>query len=868
MKKIVPLFFLLLCITLTSTYAQPGVLNLPLNSQPKNTEKSYGCILKAPPKLDKNIGDIAIGNNPSKITNVTLPIVFHTIYSDLTYSITLRTADELIAGLNKEFAMQSNRFLQAKANGKLPQYILDAATDNTQISFCLAHTDQQGKATSGIVEKYSGNKPVLFSPYSPKLFDDNQGGSTPWDKAKYINIYVVQDLLHVGVAGYSPAGQYIVLDANGLDNNNFLSDLVHEMGHFLGLEHTWGGLTDKDLNKDCNVNKDDGVDDTPMQEGPSSDHPDYKSINANYFNQIISCNNAALGGNQYLNYMDYSKYAMMFTKKQKIKMHDYIAANLSGMVNSLKCNTGTCVNDQFDQQATNNDFASATLLNPNVYIFDNGIGAKGVYKGLLCKSDVDYYKFNVVKGAGLFIRLQHSMYHNIKNGTAYQSYIYKLKAELFKKSGNQYIPIPTYPGSTLDKNYAFEFEVLTPHNGDEEYYLKVQGLTVDDYQPFVPYLMDINNNVKIDFDPQINCFKYDGDGSISMATYVSQPKIFFGDICSSKDKDFYKVFLDEKENAEDKSNTLAVTLKDLDGGDLDMVVYDYQGKILSDPPKNGLVSETFNKNLPKGWYYIEVKPKPGISAGYTLDVNFGISYSQGVEASLYCKKGLEDYEPNDLIEDAFMLSAADNLNPNELIFGVFDYICPANDDDYYTFTLDQMSDLSLQLYGGGDGFFDLPGNYNVGLFDGGGNFIKESANPGNEKEALSVLNLKPGKYYLRVYGATIYEHDNEEPYKLIVLATKTGGTQPYPGSDLPIVNAYPNPARESVTLSISNNLTARAAQVTFTNVYGKVELVKNVEFVRGNTVTPISVSNIPKGIYTVTIKDGREVYHTRLSIER
>jgi hypothetical protein len=77
--------------------------------------------------------------------------------------------------------------------------------------------------------------------------------------------------------------------------------LVHEVGHFLNLDHTWG--------KSEGCNNDDSIRDTPLQFGPYFDCPEHPQL---------SCGTIDL----YMNFMDYvnDRCMYMFTGGQARRM--------------------------------------------------------------------------------------------------------------------------------------------------------------------------------------------------------------------------------------------------------------------------------------------------------------------------------------------------------------------------------------------------------------------------------------------------------------------------------------------------------------------------------------------------------------------
>ncbi len=150
----------------------------------------------------------------------------------------------------------------------------------------------------------------------------------------YINIVIQPG---TGLLGYSPlggngAGEALVVDAGafGLGTQcgnvganapfNLGRTLTHEMGHYLLLDHIWGN--------GCNV--DDDVADTPDQSQENYSCPNFGAS---------SCGS----NDMFMNYMDYVNDACMymFSAGQSTRMENYVASNLSNVVNNASNVIGT-----------------------------------------------------------------------------------------------------------------------------------------------------------------------------------------------------------------------------------------------------------------------------------------------------------------------------------------------------------------------------------------------------------------------------------------------------------------------------------------------------------------------------------------------
>ncbi len=154
----------------------------------------------------------------------------------------------------------------------------------------------------------------------------------------YLNIYVRPN---TGVLGYSPLGgsgngDGVVVDASAFGAGNGCGNvspgspydlgrtLTHELGHYLLLDHIWGGSG--------GCNDDDGVADTPMQSQDNSGCPSLSTS---------SCSSRDM----HMNYMDYTNDACMymFSAGQVVRMESYVSSSLANLTNNAadKCSEVT-----------------------------------------------------------------------------------------------------------------------------------------------------------------------------------------------------------------------------------------------------------------------------------------------------------------------------------------------------------------------------------------------------------------------------------------------------------------------------------------------------------------------------------------------
>ncbi|MBK9416391.1 MAG: hypothetical protein IPN62_03660 [Flavobacteriales bacterium] len=221
------------------------------------------------------------------------------------------------------------------------------------IQFCMAQRTPDGLATNGIVRVQSVLTDLVMEDQDAALKDLSR-----WTPTEYLNIWVVNSITSIaqgpGVAGYATlpgshgqANDGIVVEANGFGSTvNDTKVTVHEVGHYLGLYHTFQGEC---ANSDCQQ-QGDRVCDTP---------PDGSTSIVNCGSSINTCttdaddtslNNpfrpVALGGlgdqnDMFINHMDYGDIAChsAFTEGQKLRMRNALTSIRSSLLSSLACQT-------------------------------------------------------------------------------------------------------------------------------------------------------------------------------------------------------------------------------------------------------------------------------------------------------------------------------------------------------------------------------------------------------------------------------------------------------------------------------------------------------------------------------------------------
>lgn len=246
----------------------------------------------------------------------TIPLVFHIIHEYGQENISDAQVFDQVAVLNRDYR---------KLNADISQLVAgyDTLAADAQIEFRLATIGPNGECTNGINHIYSHETSN----------GDDYAKHNQWHRSRYLNIWVVRSMKD-GVAGYAYQPndgldfwrdgiiilqQYIGRIGTGEEFRS--RALTHEIGHYLGLDHCWGGTNEPGVA--CG---DDGIADTPETKGfdfcPTT------------LAQAQVCNPGVV--ENYQNYMEYSYCSVMFTKKQVAFIRNSLLVETANRSNLVK----------------------------------------------------------------------------------------------------------------------------------------------------------------------------------------------------------------------------------------------------------------------------------------------------------------------------------------------------------------------------------------------------------------------------------------------------------------------------------------------------------------------------------------------------
>lgn len=282
------------------------------------------------------------GDGKAMLPIYTIPVVFHVLHEGGTENISDAQIYDQVRILNEDY-----RKLNADISAVVPSFT--AIASDCEIQIRLAQKDPSGNCTNGIDRIYSAETNI----------GDDGSKLNQWPRNKYLNVWVVKTISS-GAAGYAykpgatvftPAIDGIVILSTyvgsiGTGSPSRARALTHEIGHYLNLDHTWGGTNNPGV--DCTGS--DAVSDTPTTEGHT----------ACLLSDAV-CNPPVIENVQ--NFMEYAYCSNMFTAGQRTRMRSALTSTTASRNNLWSSGNLTATGLSTPAVLCQCDFQSSDALN-------------------------------------------------------------------------------------------------------------------------------------------------------------------------------------------------------------------------------------------------------------------------------------------------------------------------------------------------------------------------------------------------------------------------------------------------------------------------------------------------------------------------
>ncbi len=298
-----------------------------------NSDPGLKTIIESQDAQAYNYMSSSANQAESVLADFTLPVVVHVVHSGETVG----------SGTNIDIAQveQAIQDLNAAFDGSFGTGV------NTEIEFCLAKNNPAGDPSTGVTREESSELTNMIVETEDLLLKEIDR----WDPTKYINIWVVTDVSSDALVG--PLRAYSYMPAfHGTDRDGIVIEaeffgttpenstiLAHEMGHYLGLYHTFhAGCGNDDCLLDgdrvCDTPPDWTIAEAPCDVDENSCFTDADDTSAN--------NPFTTDGNDMReNYMDINPLECLtaFTQGQGDRMTFFINGPRVSLTGSIVCDT-------------------------------------------------------------------------------------------------------------------------------------------------------------------------------------------------------------------------------------------------------------------------------------------------------------------------------------------------------------------------------------------------------------------------------------------------------------------------------------------------------------------------------------------------